>query len=242
MDWKSLYNNVLSNIVWWLLVLGGGALLALLKIYWPKFADPTLYALVGIACLAMVAFSLKGKGLLISNPAVITPENIEEHVREWLDHFRVSSKKESAPTGMSFLVIATLRSGNLVAIGRHNEAEEYLSLQSRVMLGPEHQVAIDAMTEEQRNQTIQEIVLELLRTRIAHTLEGPPFRAMILSKGLRISGTLTEDVFIAAMDEMDNAGNMAKLATNAAFARNAALVLNIKPAKSAKPLERGRPR
>jgi hypothetical protein len=53
---------------------------------------------------------------------------------------------------------------------------------------------MDKMTPAQINRTLQEITLEFFRTKTNYALEGPPFRAIVISKALLISARLTEDL------------------------------------------------
>jgi hypothetical protein len=76
MDWKSFFNNMLSNLVWWILLLGGGAMLALLKIYWPLMAEPALYGFIGMASIAILIYAFTGRPIFSKQLPQTTPENV----------------------------------------------------------------------------------------------------------------------------------------------------------------------
>jgi hypothetical protein len=227
-DWRSFFNNMLSNLAWWVVLLAGGAVLALLRFYWPLLAEPALYGFVGVTCVAILIFATTGRPIFSKQLPQTTPENVEANVRAWLDSFKISCKKETSPDTY-FILLATLNSGNPIGIGRAKAQDRYLSFQARISLSPEHQGPMDRMTPAQIEHTLREITLEFFRTKTNYTLEGPPFRAIVISKALLISARLTEDVFSGILDEMDSAVSMARVVTVMAIERNTGNKIAAKP-------------
>jgi hypothetical protein len=219
MDWKTLFKGVLHNAIWWVLVVLGGALPALLKAYRPLLAGPVAYGLFGATCVFIIHFVGTGRSLFSRQQPQTTPENVEANIRVWLDNFGLAAKKDRLDSA-HFCIAITLHSGNGIVVVRQKASERYLLFQSRLGLAPEHQAPVDAMASAQRDQMMREITLDLARARIGYAFEGPPFRSIVLSKSSFITSRLTEDAFVAIIDEMDSAVALARAATVLAIERN----------------------
>jgi len=218
MEWKTFRENIASNLAAALIVLISGSSLAILKIYLPMFATPILYGLAGGACVATVLFTLTGKAIFSRKQPETTLENIEVNIRAWLDNFHLSAKKEHLDNA-HFCLLVVLNSGNGIVVARLNPTERYLTFQTRIGLATEHQIPIDAMIPQQRDRVMREIMVELAKTKVGFRLEGPPFRSILIMKTSFITTRLTEDAFLATLDEMDSAVNLAKLVTVMAIER-----------------------
>ena len=76
--WSNLWQNLLYNGIWWLLLFGGTTLLTWLRVKRPQYASVVSYAFTVAACIAALIFTATGRPWL-STP--VTPDNVEEHVR-----------------------------------------------------------------------------------------------------------------------------------------------------------------
>src|SRR5438093_652453 len=115
MEW--LLQNLVSSVVYAVLALGGGIVLAVLKKRASNWFSPVLYGLcacglIAISILAFVAFTRIPK-----EPERITPENIETNIRVWFDHFGISTKRDTNPNAV-FSIIATLDNKTPVQVAR----------------------------------------------------------------------------------------------------------------------------
>ena len=208
---------MVSRAIWWLLVLGGGIGVGIIKLHWPTLSGPVLYGLGGAACIAIIHFAATGRALL-SRPDT-TPENVEKNIRKWLDNFGLASKKEVDP--LSYFVLGiTLANGNPILVARVKAKDRYLTFQMTLALAPEHQAIIERMNDPQRERVMEELILELGRSRIGHSIQGPPFKGVILLKAVPITPNYTEGSFAASLDEMDSALNVARIAIRLAISRN----------------------
>jgi hypothetical protein len=193
--------------------------LVLLKAHWPALAGPALYGLFAATCIFVLHWAGTGKPLFSRQQPQTTLENIEANIRVWLDNFRLAAKKENHES-THFSIIVTLNNGNPVQVSRYKVTERYLTFQTRLAVSAEHQVPVDAMISTQRDRMMREITLELGRAKIGFTFEGPPFRSIVISKLSIISSKLTEDAFVAILDEMDSAVTLARASTVMAIERN----------------------
>lgn len=219
MDWKSFGHGIVSNAAWWGMLLISGFGMAYLKANWPSLAGPLLYGLLAAACIFVIHLAGTGRSLFSKRVAQTTVENLEANIRSWLDSFHLSAKSQPADAA-HFLIFVTMNSGHGVLLARFKSSERYLTVQGRIVLSPEHQQAMDAMTVAARNRTVGEIALELSRARVGHTFEAPPLRAIGLSKGILITSALTEQQFASMLDDMDLSINVARMFTSQAIEKN----------------------
>ncbi len=218
-EWKELRGHLLGHAVWTVIALAVGTGVALLKVYWPNIASPVLYGLASVTCFAIISFTITGRAVFSKQRPQTTPENLETNIRVWLDNFGLASQKQTNDAAC-FLIAVTMKNGNPVAIFRPKMGDRYISFQSRVTVSPEHQAPMNAMPRPVQEKVSREVALELVRANIGYTMEGMPISAVTVVKSVVISSALTEDVFVALLDQMDSALNLAKLGIVTAIERN----------------------
>jgi hypothetical protein len=221
MDLDGLVQGVVSNAVWWTVVLVGGAVLAVLRAKWPRYAGPVLYGLLGIASLAIIGFAILGHSLLSREQPQTTPENVEANIRAWADSFVVGVTK--APVKEAhFALVITLHNGNPVVVARTKDRPNWLALQSTLTLSPEHQAAMAKLSKAQADTVVEELTLELARSKMGYELSGPPpLQSITLSRAVPITSNLTEDAFAGQLDQMDSAMQLVRVALTLSLERKA---------------------
>ena len=78
------------------------------------------------------------------------------------------------------------------------------------------------MTPAQKDKTIREITLEIIRAKVSFTVEALPGHPITINilKRLLITERLREEVFMANLDEMDTAILLVRFAAMMTFERN----------------------
>lgn len=209
LDW--LWKSIFARIVWAVLALVGGAMLTRLKKRGSAWFAPILW---GIGGTGLIAATLLALALLLTVPLStqehITTDNVEPHIRGWLDAFGVAVKKEASNADSYFILTVTLRNGNPVLISRPKLRDHYLMLQSSINISPEHKAIISKMSPGQLMRLVDQVELEMARSGIGHTLNGPPLESVIITKSVPIGDSLSESVFAGYLDVMDNGMNLAR--------------------------------
>src|SRR5579859_886880 len=182
MDWNWLWQNLFSNVVWEiLLVIGGATLLGYVKSKVPDHAPTIAYAVFGATCVAILLFTITGRGIISKRPPEVTAENIEENIKKWTENNGLSIAKVSssvlAGQNADFGFMVTLDSKNQILVFRGKEKSSFIQIQSQLMLSPEHLAILNKLTKEQADDAIEEVTLEMNRARIGYIMQmalAPP--------------------------------------------------------------------
>lgn len=221
MQWTELWQGIISNGIYALLILGGGFVLAWLKIKWPSYAVPAMYAFVGTACIAVILFTFTGRGLFAKHPLEITPENLEENVRKWVDGAGqgIAKMPPAMTHDLDFGIVVTLNSGNQIQVFHGKDKSGFLQMQTPLVLSPEHLAMLSRLSKEQADEAIEEITLEMNRSRIGFVMQtatAPPLIApvttttpsifqqtILVTKPIAITD-LNEGRFVGQINEIDS--------------------------------------
>ena len=195
LNWFS--QNLITNVVWLVIVLIGGASLALIKKYLPSLAPYAMYFLVGCACVAIVV------GLVMIWPEPTTNTNtIERDARRWLDNFGLSNKT-IIDDSVYFALQAQMANGTLI-IARSKKRDRYLEMTAGMNLSPEHEVIVKSLTPE-RIKLISDSVIRQLALGRVNMVVTFPFKEIRFVRMIPIIKTLNESTFIEAVDDVDKA-------------------------------------
>jgi len=136
-----------------------------------------------------------------SRTSVVTTENVQGKVRQWLDAFHLASQELQNPEAY-FTYVVTLNNGGKVVIQRLKAFEKYLVFTVRVTPDKPAQTLFESLDLRQRDRLKQELVLDLSRARVAMFV-GENLSELGINTRLPITPTLTEAEFIGRLDEMD---------------------------------------
>jgi hypothetical protein len=213
----ALGEGILASILATVIVAGGATVLTWAKKKWPTHGDLMLYWLMSATCLSVltvIVFAAIGyKPFAKPKPPEITNENVEEHVRAWaVDLGMAVSPGPSAPE-FFFTDTVTLKNTLPIVVGRAKDKTEFLQFQSPLSISPEHQAALAKMTVEEANIMMQEILLELARSKVGYTMVGGAtmqqsplaIQGIMIQATLPIASNINEGMFSAKLDEV-NAG------------------------------------
>ena len=215
-DW--LWQAIIANWIWELLVLASGVTIAWLRHKNVSWLPVLFYGFAGCVLMSVMIYTFLGRAILSRQQPETTSENVEKNIRAWADAFQLGvTKLQPDPNGDFGLAIA-LKGGNSLEIHKLKQSPAYLQIQSQLVLSPEHQKTLAKLTEEQSAFVTEELSLELARSKIGFTIVGPPVQGepqiqlVVLMKGVPISG-LTESTFAGYMDEMDSAIKLSRTTT-----------------------------
>jgi hypothetical protein len=82
------------------------------------------------------------------------------------------------------------------------------------------QAIVDKLPKEQNQRIVDEVTLELARSKLGHVIVRFPLKTIILLESVPRTNNLTEDSFVSHLDEMDSASELADKATVLAIERN----------------------
>jgi hypothetical protein len=232
MDWGGLWQGVASNLVSAVLILGGGALLALLRLKYPNYADLGRYAFTGAATTAVVLFALLGKGIITRSPPEVTPENLEGYIRKWTDDAGLPiAKAPPSEQTTYFGYVITTTGGVSISVFRAKEKPGYLQMQCALSMSPEHLGMLAKLSKEQADEVIEEIVLEMDRAHIGFIMTtafplGLPIPTVVttrpdifqqtitVTEPIAISKELNEGVFLARINQIDSDVSLVRSVTD----------------------------
>jgi hypothetical protein len=224
MDWNGFWSSVLSNAVWWLLFIGGSAVLGWLRAKRPQIAAPILYGLAGATCLGILWFTFTGHAFLSKSQPETTQENVEENVKKWVDELGLGITKNPKMGDVYFSYVVALKSGNPIAVTRVTGLPGFLQFQSQLLLAPEQQGELAKMSKEQVESVTQELILQLALSKVGYTLAGSEqthlMQNIILMKSVPITGNLTEASFASSLDELDSALSLVRVTLALSIKRN----------------------
>ncbi len=224
MDWKAIGQSLFSRALWEIIIIiGGGALIGVLKAKWPSYAPRAIYVVAGAACTAIILFTLTGRAIL-SNPLPpeTGPDNIEENVKLWSEDLGLAFTKANIPDTHFAYSITT---GNGIAIQVMRSKKEkpfYLQMITTLLLSPANQATLTTLTKDQIDSFTDELSVELNKGRVGFSLafmsmpqtgtNAASQTILVLQKAAPING-LTELGFSQLTDDINFTAQLVKADT-----------------------------
>jgi hypothetical protein len=181
---------------------------AFLKKTQKAWVQPTFYGLGAFASVFAIVVGINVlNSPMLKPPDAITLENVEDHVRQWLDEYDLGVQRQKSDAAFfSFLV--TLLDGYPIEITRTHDKPHYLILQGTIRVSPEHAAIIDKLPRDKAIKVMDELSLELARAKSSFriTTKTDPWKpeAITIYKGVIITPNLTADDLIRDIDEVDS--------------------------------------
>jgi hypothetical protein len=197
---EGLFINLLSHLFpLFLSVLGiVVVLLVILKLKTSYWADLISYVLSVVTFLVVIFY------VFLPQIPQVTPDNIDTHVRTWLDNFSVSSKRINYPDS-HFAYQVTFSGERNILVSRLKRFDKYLTLSVGLVLIPQYKALLDNATEEQKAQLKHILTLEMARFKTNSEL-SPTLQSMRIIRRIPITSNLTEGMFIEILAEVQLAG------------------------------------
>jgi hypothetical protein len=200
-----LADNTASAIVGMIVVALVGGIAAILLRRYSSWGTPALYGSAVFALLSVGGLGVLGMVSELSRMRQphLTPENVEQRIRGWLDNFGLSTKplgKSDAPDSIFALQVTT--DANLpIIVARQKELPRYVLLEVSIELSPEHRTMLSRLTGSQVNQLVRDVRAEMAKCTIPCRIVKP-LEKVSVQRRLAITDDLTEDRFMERMDEM----------------------------------------
>jgi hypothetical protein len=224
--------GIISSIIASLIVILGGLLFAHLRSKHAEKAPIALYGIVGAACVAILIYTVMGREVFSFKQSVeITNDNVESHIKAWANDLGMAVSPAPSTPDVFFNDAITLKGGNVVAVARAKDKSGFLQFQSPLVIAPEHQAALAKLTVEEANIVMEEILLELARSKIGYVFVGGPqtagtqqaigLQSIVVQSTLPIAGNINEAMFSAKIDEIIEGLTIARATVILTLARHA---------------------
>jgi hypothetical protein len=215
MDWNWIWQNLASAFLWELvLIIGGGALLGYIRAKWPHVASPVMFGVVAAACLGVLSFVFTGHSVLSKEAPQTTPQNVEENVKAWADHWGLAMQTQPQPTNppSRFTLLIRLPNDDPVVISQLTANNRYLQIQGTISSGLDLLALSKNLSKDQHIRVQFELMQELALARTVYRLNmaGDDITGVTLTETVPITPRLTEDEFVLLLDEMGSDLNLTR--------------------------------
>jgi hypothetical protein len=129
---------------------------------------------------------------------IVTHENVESYVRQWLDNFHVTAKKLPKNDQLNFAYQVDYEDRTHVGILHTKERNQYLAIEGRLAVSKEHKDAFDKFSEPKKRRFLLGLRAEMSRAGIRAEMPHP-FETVRIIRLFPIT-TLTESEFIEQID------------------------------------------
>lgn len=214
-DW--IWHGLVTNLGSEFIIFGGGLLLTILRVKKPNIAVPVLYGVATIALLSIIVFVFTGRFIFSTEQPQTNTENVESNIRTWLDDFGLTVQKQDIQNSY-FTLLVTMHGGDHVFILRPKDHDRFIGFQGNVQAAPEHVAIINKLSKKDADLLVDEVGLELSRSKISYSIGGEPFKIVTIQRLVPITASLTESSFIQYLDETESGMNLVIASVNLALA------------------------
>jgi hypothetical protein len=215
-DW--LWQGILSNGLYALLILAGGVVLAVMRAKSQRLFLPIVWFFIGSALISVVVVAVVYL-VRSSKPNELSPtlraDKLETTIHEWLDTFGYSVQRVNPPEdpSMTFELIAKGPGSDVsILIFSKKNIPQYLSLQTAIALGPDDRNQIAKMTPDEVLQIGNEFVTQLAQARVNWLpLSDPLFSKNVsLFTSIPITNAVTDAALLDKLNEVELDSIMAR--------------------------------
>jgi hypothetical protein len=199
--------GLITNGAWAALVLVGGVVMTILARYASPWVGPALYGLGASVLLLIATLATKAINRLPRKRSIVGTDNVESHVRAWLDNFRTTVKNDPIDEAL-FRFTVTMDGGAKLLVGRlRGDLNGYIVVRGEVTPSEEERRYLEVLPAEVLMRMRDEIRLELARAKVGYSGIKIPLENFAIFKRIPINDALTEDSFIAKLEEVEAALN-----------------------------------
>lgn len=206
LDWlaQAVTGNILTEV---LLSIGGGAVLAAIKVKYPDLASWLLYGL-GVSALIFVCLTM---GSLPRQISLVNVSNPQDTVKQWLSGLG-SGVLEQQDVNTEFELFVTMQDGNKIAIARPKISPNKVLISLALSMRPREKVVLDKMTKPDQDRFRRNLRLEFARARVPYYLSD---NGQIINFVQMLSiRELTESQFLAAIETLEHDATLASVAAD----------------------------
>ncbi len=200
-QWQDVSGNVKFGV---LLLLGTGIMSGATALThglatWQQVGLVGLFAVMfGWALIATFVARRQKQGGFI-----VTQENLESYVRQWLDNFHVTAKKLPKNDQVNFAYQVDYEDRTHVAIFHAKERYQYLAFEGKLAVSKEHKDAFDKLSEPKKRRFLLGLRVEMARAGIRAEMPHP-FETVRIVRLFPMTA-LTESEFIEQLDGVHRA-------------------------------------
>lgn len=213
MGWE-LLRELLAQWIWVVLSLAGAAMLAFLRSYWPRIADPLLVTVIIFAALATSVMVFKFNAFLQTQRPIET-QNIEITLRRWADDFGWGTRRTDVE-GAHFAFSVALTEGVNLVVLRDIRLDRYITVVMNLRLNDAQKAAFAELDEPAASDLLSNLRIEMARLQMEYANITVPLAAIRIQRQIPITTRLADHDFLTAIQQV----NMARvLATETIVAR-----------------------
>ena len=193
---RSWISGIVVNLISSLIAFSVGGVVTYLEKAGSVWVKPITFGML-TWLLVFTLFYLFRLGLrLPTRTSLITDDNLEEFVREWMDRYNLTVQRFSDPA-LHFSFIATTLGGKRITIKRRIDFPEYVTFSADMApLNAEERAAFDGIPEDDKIRALSEVRLELTRAVVGLSIPKTMPDGYSVFRQLPITGALTESQFI----------------------------------------------
>jgi hypothetical protein len=155
----------------------------------------------GLPTLVFVLSLVNWVPYIQSRIEMVTPSNVETHLRSWLDAFQLGVQEVSNPES-HFTYIVSLNNGTKLFIERSKSHDRYLSLTAHLVPNQSTKEIIAKLTQDQKHHLKEELRLYLSSSRVAFVI-ADQLSDVLITSSVPITPTLDEYTVIDRINNMD---------------------------------------
>ncbi len=164
--WQNLFSTFVAEL---LLVIGGAAILGYVKTKLPEHAPTIAYVAFGATCVAILLFTFTGRPIFSKAPREITPENVEENMKLWVEHLGMNIGPANEPDSYFAHTLSLPSNVQPVEVFRGKEKSGYLQFKAVIKVSAENQGEFAKMSQSQVNRIMDELNLDVGRANLGCT-------------------------------------------------------------------------
>lgn len=216
LDW--LWQGLLTNFVWIILIAAGGVVLAVLRARFPRLFMPIVWFFIGSALASVIVVAVVYL-VRSSKPNELTSalkaDRLEITIHGWLDTFGYAVQRVNPPEdpAMNFELIAKGPGSDIsIIIYSKKNIPQYLTLQTAIALGPEDKNQVAKMSHDEVLEIGNEFITQLAQARVNWLpLTDPLFGANVnMVSSVPITNAVTEATLLDKLDEVELNSIMAR--------------------------------
>jgi hypothetical protein len=202
--------NLIAGVIQWLVPLVVALLLGYLKLKGSDLVQPVLYSLIGMLLVGLISLTFRLPELLRRQPA-ITTANVDAHIRDWLDHFKMSSGHIDVANAV-FALVVTIHDENKVTVFRLQDKSQYVIVQAVLQFNTRDEELIKRLSSLEQKHLRLMLTSELAKLNVGFGIAMPNSITVVVRTP--ITDTFSEATFMESIDRVDNAMLVAKAVFN----------------------------
>lgn len=204
MDW--IWQGVLTNGLYALLILAGGIVIARLRARGVRWVDPLLYGCIASVLIFVVIVAVRANQYIgRQSQSIVNDKNIEETIKTWLASSGFGYTEAPAISAPYFSLDVLMLNGSHMMIAHLQQGEKYLIIQTSISVDQKTVQQIHKLSEVQVRRLNRAIAIELARANELFSHIDLPKDNITFEKHLPITATLTQQDLIQALAEVNSA-------------------------------------